>query len=654
MHNYTIIIDLLIILLVSLPIIFLFNKIKLPSIVGFLVAGMIIGPSGLQLIDINSEIEVMAEIGVILLLFTIGLEISLKDLLKSKEVLIFGGLMQVGFTIIISAILFIASGIDIKKSIFFGMLISLSSTAIVLKLLVDKQQIETPHGKISVGITIFQDLAIVPMILMIPLLSEEKDVSILSVLIKLSIAFLILSAVVVLAKVLMPKIIFQLAKLRIREAFTIGIILIVLGTAYVTELIGLSLALGAFIAGLILSETDYNYQVISDILPLRDAFNSVFFVSVGLLLDLSFVRDFFPLVIGISFGIIIVKSLVIILSILILRFPIRIAIITGLSLAQIGEFSFVFAQFGVDANLMLPDYYNAFLASTIFTMILTPVIFSIAPKVAEKFKDIKSDDNKDSEKLKELQNHVVIVGFGLNGKNLARVLKETGIEYVILELNPVTVKTYKLKNEEIYYGDATREEVLLQTNIKSAKLIVFVISDNNAVINGIKIAKKLNPKIFIIVRTRFIMDVDKLHIAGADLVIPEEFETSLEIFSRVLQQYHIPPNIILKQRDILRGEAYQFLRLETPEHPLSHLRKILAAGLTESFYVEETNPHIGKNLIELNLRHKTNTTIIAIVRSETVVANPSPTEIIMAGDSLIITGNHLAVDNAINYLSSIN
>jgi CPA2 family monovalent cation:H+ antiporter-2 len=650
MQEVSIIRDIVIILLVSIPIIFIFRKINLPSIVGFLIAGMIIGPYGFQLISEIEQIEIMAEIGVILLLFTIGLEVSFSRLLEMKRLLLIAGGLQVLMTIILSGFIFFLFDIPINKSIYYGMLVSLSSTAIVLKLLSDKDELEAPHGRISLSILIFQDLAIVPMFLLLPILAATTQTSTGMILIRLLYAFGAVALILITARVLMPKILFQLANLRMREAFTVGILLLLLGSAYLTYSIGLSFALGAFIAGIILSETDLSHQVAADILPLKDAFNSIFFVSVGLLLNIGFVIKF-PLILTIVIlSIFFLKSVIIILIVKGLKFPLRTAILTGLGLAQIGEFSFILAQAGLGFNLIENDFYNSFLAASIFTMLVTPLVFQILPFISTKFgflerKTITQNDTA-------LKDHVIIVGFGLNGRNLARVLKETGIQYIITELNPETVRIEKANGEKIIYGDITKEGILHHAHIETANILVLAISDPSATRIGVQNAKRLNPSVYTIVRTRYTKEIEGLRMLGANEVIPEEFETSLHIFSKVLERYHIPLNIIMKQVSLLRGENYSMLTQKGPAiHSMVHINEILAAGLTDTFYVDESNIFRGKTLAEINLRAKTDATIIAIVRNGKTISNPSGKEKLFANDTVVITGTHQSVDKAFEYLS---
>lgn len=673
MHEFLIIKDIVIILLVSLTIIVLFNKLNIPSIVGFLIAGIIIGPYTFKLIADVKQIDSIAQIGVILLLFTIGLEVSFKQMLRIKKFVFFGGTLQILLTIFISALILVIYGFDISASIFCGMLISLSSTTIILSLLSEANELDSPHGQISLGVTIFQDLMLVPMILLLPIIGQKAAFSFSNLFTQLLFAFGTLTVIFIFAKFLMPRIMLFLAKIKIKEVFTIGILLMLLGSAYLTNLVGLSFALGAFIAGLILSETEFSAQIVSDIIPMKDAFKSIFFVSVGMLFNVHFVFSYPMTIILVTIAIIVVKVLIVVLTVLLLKYPLRIGIQTGFTLTPIGEFSFVLALAGGYYGLLSDDLYNAFLASSIFTMILGPFLFEYAHYLGFKVSEIKTKKKSNlvdtqlhqpqlaSEKSKEnlnksksnLSNHVIIVGYGLNGKNLARVLKETGIKYVIVELNPDLIREAASKGENYVYGDCVKEEILEKTNIHHAAVIVFAISDPLSSKRGLQIAKRLNPHIYAIVRTRYISEIQSLLALGADEVIPEEFETSLQIFSKVLRRFHIPLNVIMKQVSILRGESYSMMtKEELTIHPLVNLEEILAEGLTDTFFVDNENKFIGKSLSEINLRAITSATIIAIVRNGTTITNPSGSEVLQLHDTLVITGTHQAVDDAFDYLSS--
>jgi len=467
-------------------------------------------------------------------------------------------------------------------------------------------------------------------------------------LIRLFTAIGVIAFILFAAKYLSPKLLYYLARTRIRELFTVGIILILLGTAYLTHNFGLSFALGAFIAGLILSESEYSTQITAEIIPFKDVFNSIFFVSVGLLLNINYVINFPVEVVLSAAGIIILKSIIIFVLVLSMKYPSRIAILSALGLAQIGEFSFILAQQG---GKLLGDYSDILLSSAIITMIITPLLIRFSALAADKSKTIKNvqDTKEDKEKI---DGHVIIAGFGLNGRNLAHVLKETGINYIIIEMNPDTVKKERAKGENIIFGDISREEVLQTARIKTAKVIVVAISDRTISRKVIRIAKQMNKEIFVLIRTRFVEEIEDLIGLGADAVIPEEFETSIQIFRRVLAQYHIPLNLVMQQVNILRGESYKWLRSEkSSSNVFSHLDEILAAGIAESFYLNEENINTGKSLVELNLRAKTDATVLAIIREGKTISNPAASEKLLSGDTLVITGTHKAVDSAFNLLS---
>ncbi|AFH48008.1 Kef-type K+ transport system membrane subunit [Ignavibacterium album JCM 16511] len=653
MNEFLVIQDIVIILLVSLPIIFIFRKLNLPSLVGFLLAGMIIGPYGFKLIKSVDEIEVMAEIGVILLMFTIGLEVSFTQINRIKKFLITAGGLQFLITSAVTFLIFVFAGIPFNQSIFLGFLLALSSTVIIMKLLSDRNEIESPHGKISVSISLFQDLMIVPLFLILPILSTDKNIDTINALIKIGVAFGATAVLLFAAKYFMPPIVHQIARLRMREAFTVGIILLILGTAYITHLSGLSFAIGAFIAGLILADSDYNHQILAEILTLRDAFNSIFFVSVGLLLNIQFVIHNPLLISVITVSAFILKAFIIILIVLALKYPLRIAILCGIGLGQIGEFSFVLAQAGTKFNLIGNDLYNSFLASSIFTMILTPIIFQLEPWITRQTAKLKSRiDDEEVKYAEKLSAHVIIAGYGLNGRNLARVLRETGIKYIVIELNPDTVRQEKQNGEYIMFGDISREDILKIAGAERANVIVYAISDPLITRMSLKVVKSLNPSIYALVRTRYINEVDELIKLGADEVIPEEFETALQIFRKVLEKYHIPLNVIMQQVTLLRQESYRLLRKEAMDiTAFTHLDEILAQGLTETFFVNEDCSFINKTLAEINLRAQTDATIIAIVRDGNMISNPSGKDILMAGDTIILYGTHKSVDRAIELLN---
>lgn len=665
MPEFKILSELVLLLAVIIVVISIFRKVNIPPLAGFLISGLIIGPYGIKLVKNIDAVNVLAEVGVMLLLFTIGLEFSLTRLKRIKKIVLVGGGLQVLLTIFVVTFLQIVMGLEFRQSLFVGFLISLSSTAIVMKLLTDRAETDTPHGKISLGILLFQDLCIVPMMLLVPVLSAASGTTILDVLLKFVISLVGISAIIVAAIYLMPKLVEFFVIAKSRELFVIGVVFLSLGTALVTSYIGLSLALGAFIAGLILSESEYSHEIVGAALPFRDALSSLFFISIGMLVNINLLFEKSVLLISLSAAIISIKFFIAAIVVLLLSFPARTAIIAGLSLAQIGEFSFILALAGISSGLLSNEIYQMFLGASIITMMLTPLFIQFSQLLAHYlqkilpqkltlkfFRRIFASGVVETISLSEFKNHVIIVGYGLNGKNVASVLKETGIKYLIVDLSGTTVKAARRLGENVLYGDATRKEILLHLGIETARVLVIAISDSDALRRILKTARNLNPDLHIISRTRTVADIEDLYKLGSNEVIPEEFETSIEIFTRVLRQYHLPRNIIAAQVDLIRREGYGMFRgLKLPDATVDQLTAILTAGTTDTFLVLNESPACGKTVADLNLRFLSGCTIIAVVRDNKPTTNPPADFKIESGDVIVLLGTHAEIDIAFDLLS---
>ncbi len=649
-----------IILIASAIVVLILHRFKIPSLVGFLIAGIIIGPYGMGIIQNTHSVELLAELGVILLLFTIGIEFSMARLTRVKKIVVGGGLSQVLLTIFFSATTMYFLIEQIQRSIFIGFLVALSSTAIVLKMLAESGDTDSPHGRIMVGILIFQDLCVVPLMLLIPVLSGE-GVEIMDIGFKIGKAGLIILAVLLSSRWIIPIFLQQVVRTRSRELFTITIILLCLGIAIVTSKFGLSLALGAFLAGLIISESEYSHQAMSDILPFKDSFIGLFFVSIGMLMNIDYISlNYFKVAIAVIV-IFTIKLTSGTLSAFFIGMPLRTSIHAGLGLAQIGEFSFVLAVAGKASGLITEDFYQIFLASSILMMIMTPFILKVAPSfsswimsinIFKRFERFETITEKDGKGIKK-EGHVIIVGFGLNGRNVAKVLRSTGIPYVILEMNSDTVSKMKKKGEPIYYGDGTSREILHKLNIGKARLLVVAISDPISTRAIVAIARKENPDIYIIVRTKYIAEVEDLKKLGANEVIPEEFETSVEIFSRVLHQYHIPVNVINEYIENIRKDSYKMLRtIELPRKSLAERYRFLKGIDTETYLIKKDSRVDGHSIRELRLRSETGVTIIAVQRGSEIFHNPSPDFVLQKNDVILFIGKREDIKRAINYLES--
>ncbi len=648
--------QLLIVLTATLAIVFVFQKLRVPVILGFLVAGVIIGPDSLGLIHDVHEVELLAEIGVVLLLFTIGLEFSLSEFHTSRRYILWAGILQVVITTLVSLGASLILGYSPEVGIFYGFLISLSSTVIVLKVYSDRREIDSLQGKLAMGLLLFQDLCIVPMMLLLPVLGQSGDVSLLLIGWALLKAVVVLLLVVAAARTLLPWLLRQVAIVRNREIFLLFVIFICLGTAWLTSALGLSLALGAFIAGLLISESEYSHQIVAEILPLRDCFSGIFFISIGMLLNVHFLMEnIAPALLNVLL-IIGIKATVIFVIYWWLYRSLRLGVILGLSLAQVGEFSFILAAAGRDYGLLTETNGQTFLAASILTMIVTPFLIQWVNRLAYgleamvKVPGIKTSAEK--EKVESITGHVMIVGFGLNGQNLTQVLKEVGIPYRILEMNPDLISKARASGEPVTFGDGTKPDVLEHAGIHGARAMVVAISDPVATVHTVWQARSLRSDLFILVRTRYVSDIDQLYRIGASQVIPEEFETSVEIFARVLEEFHVPRNVIQLQVDLMRRERYRMLRgLKLEGKSLDQLGQYLAGTTTDTVLLLDGSPAIGQTLAGMEVRSRYGVTVIAVVRNGGSIHNPPPDFLLSAGDVLVLLGSHQELDQAMRLLS---
>lgn len=657
MHTPQLFGDLLIILLVSVPVAFLCLRLKLPLLVGLMLTGIAIGPYGFGLVKELEGIELLAEIGVMLLLFTIGLEFSLRRLREMKTLVLIGGGLQVIVTVAVTAAAAVLFGRGVGQAIFFGFLVALSSTAIVLKSYVERREVDAPHGRAAVGILLFQDISIVLMLLIVPLLGGEDIVSFTSIVLSLGQSLLALVIIVLAAWFLLPKFLKRVIRLRSTEVFLLTVVLLCLGMSWVTSSFGLSLALGAFIAGVVLADSDYSHQVTTEVLPFRDVFNSLFFVSIGMLLSLSALASNLGTVVVLVLLLIIGKAFIVWGIILLLGFPQRIAIMAGLGIAQVGEFSFVLAKAGRNAELLPGGDYQTFLAASIISMIATPFLISAAPRIgyfvqslfsdAKDLGDDEAGDIHETQTGKGLKEHVIIVGYGLNGRNLARVLRAVDVPYIILELNGEVVRRGREKGDRIMFCDATRRDGLTHAGIDDASALVLAMSDPQAARRTVKQAREMNEDIHIIVRTRYVSEITELFELGANEVIPEEFETSIEIFSRVLHRYGIPHNVIEEQIDKIRRQGYEMLRSPSVGPvQMGNLNAALQDAVTETIKLTTDSPVIGKTLREVDLRNKSGATIIAIVRDGETKINPGAGYKLQERDSIVVLGSAKKIERA--------
>lgn len=646
--------EIVVILGLSIFIILTFQRFRIPSILGFLLAGIISGPHGFNLISSTHEVELLSEIGIIFLLFIIGIEFSIKGLMSIKEKVILGGALQVGGVITATALLSIWMGLPLNTAVFLGFLFSLSSTAIVLKILQEKGEINSPHGRFSVAILIFQDIIVVPMMLLTPILAGKADNLALTLGLMVAKVALVLLVVYLLAKYIVPVILKMVVRTKNRELFLLTITVFCFAVAWLTSSVGLSLALGAFFAGLIISESDYSHQATANVLPFREIFISFFFISVGTLLDLGFFFENILLINALAIAVTLMKMAIVGLVVYVFRYPSRTVVLTAFSLFQVGEFSLLLSGYGMDEGILPENLYQYFLAVSILTMAGTPFLIDWAPAVSHFLlrlplpapvlrKMNQPAQRKGAEPVREehLRDHLVIVGYGINGENLAKAAKSADIPYVILDLNPTAFENARLRNEPVVFGDATDPLILKHVHVHEARVVVIAISDPLATKKIITQIRIFTKTACIIVRTRYVKEMDEHHRLGADEVIPEEFETSIQIFTRVMKKYLVPQDEILGFIAQLRSSDYEMLttteELEKAGRlPILHIPD---KEVTTLKVQQRSNKVVGRALAESGIRKNYNVNVLAIRRGEEYISEISPETVIMEGDLLFLFGN---------------
>lgn len=636
--------ELLVIFSLAVGVVLVCHRFKIPSIVGLLLTGVVAGPYGLGLVKASQEVEVLAEVGVLMLLFSIGLEFSLARLIEMRRTVIIGGLVQVGLAGMLGGLGAVLLGATPPQAMFSGFLISLSSTAIVLRLIQESGQMGTPVGRTMVGILLFQDVVALPMMMLAPSLAKwnggpaEIDFSAL----RLVGGLATLALFFVGARRVVPRFFDLVAATRNREMLLLLLVVLGFGIGWLASLVGLSLPLGAFLAGMILSESDHGHQALSDILPFRAIFLSLFFVSIGMLLDLRVVVEH-PLLVGaLVTGIPVAKFAAGTLAAAALRVPTMAVAGAGVGLAQVGEFSFILAGQGVTLGLLSRGDYQVFLAVAVLTMAATPFMMRLdAPaerlvrRLLPRWTPGRDADLEDVDE--GLRDHVIIVGYGISGQHLARAVSRAGIPYTVVEANIETVRRERVRGVPIMYGDASHEAVLHHAHVERARVLVVAVSDLPATVRIVDTARGLNAGLHILVRTHYLREVPQLDRLGADEIIPEELEASIEIFTRVLGQYLVPRERIDTFVAELRAEVFRAERSGSAT-PGTLPRVALQGVELATIEVQPGSPLAGRTPRGLDLRRRFGVTLLATVREGRTEPMPDPDIRLEAGDALLLMG----------------
>ncbi len=638
----------------ALAVAWAFRYLRAPSIIGFLITGLVIGPSTLNLID-EHQVHTFAEVGLVLLLFTIGLELSPAPLLKAGPRLLGATGLQIAATAIVPVVLVaLFTDFSLSTGIILGIAVSLSSTAIVLKTLSDRHEVGTAVGNISTGVLLLQDVFVIIVMLLLPFVANSAEGGVGSALLQAGGGLLVLGIIAAAARLVLPSVLAQITRHGGLELTSLFAVVMAAGGAWVTSTFGWPPALGACIAGLLLAGADLRHQLTAEITPFRDVFNALFFISLGMLVDLDFViAHWWQL--GIAIGAaLLYKAVAVAGAVRAGGWPGRVAIQAGLTLCTVSEFGYVLAAGANGLNLLPDSALTGLIPFAVGTMLAGAILVPISGTVAAWMTGGRATDESGSDAHSELglQSHVIIVGFGTNGLNLTRVLKATGIAHCVVEMNPRLIREARGVDAVVVNGDATRSAILHSADIAKARALVVAINDDAATRKIVAQARSMRPDLFIIARTWHASEFEPLKQRGASVVVPADFEVSIKIFAQVLDEFRVPDNMVQAQIAAIRAGGYGVLRGESSSKPeaLEELVGALRLTATQTYYLDDKAYAAGKTIIDLNLRAKTGVSIIAVVRKGDPLANPSADTQLEAGDVLVLVGSHAQLDEALQLL----
>lgn len=650
MSETRLLIDLTLLVGIAIPIVALAHRLSAPSLVGFLVAGVLVGPSGFGLISATHEVELLAEIGVALLLFEVGLELSLSHVRQWARSVFMGGGLQVGCTALVVAGSAIAFGLSPGQAIFYGALAALSSTAIVTKIYSDRAELDTAHGRSVISILLFQDLCVLPLILVLPLLTGLGTADKAAMGFEFLRGLAIITALLIGGRFIVRRTLDRIVVFRDRDLFTLCVAFFCIGTAVVTAWAGFSIAIGAFIAGLVISESEYGLQALSDVLPFRAVFSGIFFISVGMLLDISAVMTQLGVLLPLLAVLFALKVSLVAVSVLAIGGMLTTALISGLALAQVGEFSILLAAEGMRLGLFREGDYQLFLSAAVLSMMATPFLIRYARRIAERITPSGSGLRGVAEAASAgaMSDHAIIVGYGVAGRYLARVLNAAGITCIVVEHDADLVRRARGDGIPAAFGDGSQPAVLAHVGARHARVVVFAISSPAEESRGVAAARDLNSEARIVVRTRYTRSIDELMSLGATDVVVEEFEASIELFAKALESYRIPINRIWQEAETVRTEHYGLLRgTAQPDLRLDSLKHLGIHDALELMEIRDGARVIGMSATSLHLRRRTGVVQIAVVRQGQPIYQRDSDFHYRAGDTVVLVGDRESLDRAI-------
>ena len=638
MGSHSLLADVAIILAAAFPLLFLGKKLRVPEVIAYLATGILIGPHALGWVRDTHSVELIAELGVALILFFVGLHLPFEKLKNLGKTTLVSGSLQMGLTVLLVVLVGMPFGADVRRTAFYGLLIALGSTAVVLPILSTRDEMGAPFARRFLGVSLFQDLAVIPLMLLVPAFASGGEAPPLpKVAVRVAIAIVGVLALILVARVVVPRLFLKIAKLGSREVFTAGVIVLIVATIAAASKLGISAALGAFAAGVVVGDTEFIHEIGGSLRPFRDFLSALFFASIGMLLDPSFLFSALPLVLATVAAVVLIKVAA--------AYPAfraggalpRTSLRAAFAIAPIGEFSFLLAQEGKKFSVLAPEDQQLFIAVAVLTLGTTPLFVAAGLKLAAR---LRSKPEPEDEPKRELSKHIIIIGYGLNGLNVAHVLTETGIPHIVIEEDADRALVARQNGSLAIVADAASPEGLEAAGIQRAVAVVIAISDPDGTRRIVRLCRHENPDVHIIVRTRYVSQVDPLKKLGADEVIPEEFETSVEIVSRLMNLLAVPGNVIASQIRILRDEAYQLLR--DPAMRSAEGRRLsatLEAGTSLTFFVLPGTPATGKTLAELGVA--TDRVVVPAMIRRGAPYSPAPTdEPLQSGDTLFLVGSH--------------
>jgi CPA2 family monovalent cation:H+ antiporter-2 len=643
--EHRVLLEVIILLSASVIAVALFKRLRLPPILSYFIVGIAVGPNALGWIPSTDDIKFLAEFGIVFLMFTIGLEFSIPKLKLLKGIVFGMGFSQVAVTTAVFSVIGYLLGLSAISAFVVGSLLAMSSTAIVTKQLIEELELNSRHGHVAVGVLLFQDLAVIPLLVVIPILAAETSNSVwLPISISLGKAAIVLAIMLGVGRWIIGPMLHEVARAKSAELFTLTVLLLSLAAAMITESLGLSLALGGFLAGITLGETTYRHQVEDDIRPFQDVLLGLFFVTIGMLIDVSALGKIWPWVLLITLAIMVLKVVIILGLGLVLRTHTVVATRSAVVLAQCGEFGFVLLALAINQQLLYVETSQIILSSILLSMLIAPVLIRHNEKIARKLHKFGHASYSDqvikdiADEAQHLDNHIIFCGYGRVGQNLARMLENEGYQYIALDLDPIRVREALEAGDNVYYGDCTRQQILRAAGIAKARLLVVTFDSPASTFKILEQAQKIRPDIHILVRSRDETYLEDFQEAGATEVVPETTEASLMLGAHMLFLLDTPLSKIFKITQDIRSDRYQLLRgffrgmessvLDRSEEQQDQL---LAIHLHQGAFA------VGKTLASLNLG-ELEVKVTALRRGGIKGSRPIPDTRLIEEDIVVLLG----------------